>query len=333
MTGFGVGSVALGAGRIAVEIRAVNGRFLDVRVRVPHELGELAITAESEARKRLARGRCDISVRVEGNVFPLPLMDKERARQAFRSLVELRDELTPGADVPFSMLASVPNLFVSPEARDSEPARNAVRAAVMVALDDLDVMRRQEGEAISHDLSHRLSLVRALLDRIGERGPDALATLGRRFRERLARVRAVLDETGLAEEAEPGHSLDPARIEQELVLLVERSDTSEELVRLRSHLDQLLAYIGDETAGGPKAAPSNIPAGGPKAAPSHVPAGGPKATPSHVPIGRRLDFLLQEMAREINTIGAKSQDLSIAHAVVELKAEIERMREQVQNVE
>src|SRR6266496_1003315 len=298
MTGFGVGRVALGAGRVVVEIRTVNGRFLDVRVRSAHELGEVAMTAEREVRKRLSRGRCEISLRAEGNIFPPSAIDKERARQAFRSLIELRDELAPGAEVPFSMLSSVPSLFVAPEARDYEPARNAVRAAVICALDDLELMRRQEGETIARDLCHRLSLVRTQLDRIAERAPELLVGQARRFREWLARVRAVLDETSLTDESEHATAIEPTRIEEELVLLVERSDTSEELVRLRSHLDQLRAYIGDEE-----------------------------------PVGRRLDFLLQEMAREINTIGAKSQDLSIAHAVVEFKAEIERMREQVQNVE
>src|SRR5258706_15307052 len=111
MTGFGLGNASLGAGRVVVEVRAVNGRFLDVRVRMPRELGELSVMVESEARKRLSRGRCDIGVRVEGSVLSGPAIDKERAREAFRSLVELRDELSPGADVPFSMLSAVPDLF------------------------------------------------------------------------------------------------------------------------------------------------------------------------------------------------------------------------------
>ena len=123
--------------------------------------------------------------------------------------------------------------------------------------------------------------------------------MARSSRDRLGRIPALL--AGPTEGGpDPGRdiAIDPARIEQELVLLMERSDITEELTRLGSHADQMTAYMQEDE-----------------------------------PLGRRLDFLLQEMAREINTIGAKSQDLRTSHAVVELKAEIERMREQVQNVE
>jgi uncharacterized protein (TIGR00255 family) len=130
----------------------------------------------------------------------------------------------------------------------------------------------------------------------------------RKFKERLARISVVVgDSSG-------GHpsdlAIDPTRIEQEMALLLERSDISEELTRLSSHVEQMVAYMADDESQAGR-------------------------RPSRViqPLGRRLDFLLQEMAREINTIGAKSQDLRIAHLVIELKAEIERMREQVQNVE
>lgn len=288
MTGFGVGSALLGGGRIAIEVRTVNGRFLDVRVRLPYELGDLSSIVESEARRRLSRGRCDIAVRGEGNL-PAPTIDKERARAAYRALVELRDELSPVADVPFSMLSAVPDLFGPSQASSSKAAEDAVRSALGSALDDLDLMRKKEGRAIADDLSQRLAAVRSMMSGIATRAPELLESQAKKFRERLARVSA-----GVADDL----PIDPARFEQELVLLLERSDISEEGVRLASHVEQMAAYLeGDQ------------------------------------PCGRRLDFLLQEMAREINTIGAKSQDLRIAHLVIELKAEIERMREQVQNVE
>jgi len=289
MTGFGVGSALLGGGRIAIEVRTVNGRFLDVRVRLPHELGELSSMVESEARRRLSRGRCDIAARGEGNALPAPAIDKERARAAYRALVELRDELSPGADVPFSMLSAVPDLFGPSQASSSKTAEDAVRSALGSALDDLDLMRKKEGRAIADDLSQHLAAVRNLMSGIATRAPELLDSQAKKFRERLARVSA-----GVADDL----PIDPARFEQELVLLLERSDISEEGVRLASHVEQMTAYLEDDQ-----------------------------------PCGRRLDFLLQEMAREINTIGAKSQDLRIAHLVIELKAEIERMREQVQNVE
>jgi len=302
MTGFGTGNAALGQGSVAVEVRAVNGRFLDVRVRLPQELADLAVMVEGEARKRLSRGRCDITIRTEGNVSMGPSLDKERARRAYRTLLELRDELVPGAEVPFSMLSTVPELFGAANPSDLEPARRTVLAALASALDDLELMRQKEGAAIAADLETRLTAVRTLAGQIATRAPEIAENMAKKFRERLTRLSAIVGAPPAsgAESGEPGYGagIDPGRVEQELVLLMERSDIAEELTRLGSHTEQMSSYMrGDE------------------------------------PLGRRLDFLLQEMAREINTIGAKSQDLRTSHAVVELKAEIERMREQVQNVE
>ena len=299
MTGFGVGNAALGRGSVTVEARAVNGRFLDVRVRLPQELADLAALVEGEARKKLARGRCDITVRTEGNVASMPSLDKDRARRAYQTLLQLRDELAPGTEVPFSMLSSVPELFGAADASHLEPARRALVGALAAALDDLELMRKKEGSAIFSDLGSRLAAVVKLGNEIAARAPDVAESMARKFRERLQRIAAVVG-SGPAGGGEPGRdiAIDPARVEQELVLLMERSDVTEELTRLASHAEQMMTYMREDE-----------------------------------PLGRRLDFLLQEMAREINTIGAKSQDLRTSHAVVELKAEIERMREQVQNVE
>jgi uncharacterized protein (TIGR00255 family) len=299
MTGFGLGAAPLGRGSVAVEVRAVNGRFLDVRARLPQELTDLATMVESETRKRLARGRCDITVRTEGSVIFAPSFDKERAKRAYHALVELRDEVCPDGDVPFSMLTAVPDLLRPADAPDLEPARRAVETALRLALDGLEAMRKNEGAAIASDLTTRLATVRALTDEVAARAPEITDNMAKKFRDRLARIAGVA--VGTASFAiEPGRevTIDPQRVEQELVLLLERSDITEELTRLGSHVEQMTAYMRDDE-----------------------------------PLGRRLDFLLQEMAREINTVGAKSQDLRTSHAVVELKAEIERMREQVQNVE
>jgi len=293
MTGFGHGTSTLGAGRLIVEVRTVNGRFLDTRVRVPDELQDLAAQVETAVRKRLSRGRCDVAVRIEGDALPAPTIDKERARAAYRDLLALRDELIPGADVPFSMLSAVPDLFPPRGQHDLTAATQAIRHALDGALDDLERMRQQEGAALGDDLQRRLATIRQRLSALAERAPVVLDAQIARFRERVACTWASINEAlGVERRA------DEARLEHELLTWLERSDIAEELTRLGSHAAQLDRYLEDEH-----------------------------------PLGRRLDFLLQEMAREINTIGAKSQDFGIAHAVVELKAEIERMREQVQNVE
>jgi uncharacterized protein (TIGR00255 family) len=287
MTGFGLGEVPLGSGKLGVEIRGVNHRFLDVRVRVPRELAELAGFVEQVARERLTRGRYEVVLRVDGAALGVPVLDRERARAAFKALSELRDELAPGSQVPLELLAAIPDLFVSSVDREIESVREATRGAFETATSALDTMRSREGAALGDDLVRRLERIRHLARDIERRSPDVLEAHRKRLRERADRLRiaAELD-------------VDATRLEQEIAMFAERCDISEELTRLESHCSQLASLLATDEA-----------------------------------IGRRLDFLLQEMAREANTVGAKSPDAHISHSVVEVKAEIERMREQVQNVE
>lgn len=287
MTGFGLGEAPLDGGKLAIEIRGVNHRFLDVRVRAQREFGELTGFVEQVAREKLTRGRYEIALRVDGAGLGAPVLDRERARAAFRAICELRDELAPGTPVPLSLLGAVPDLFVSKADREIDRVREATRAAFEGAVAALDAMRVREGDALREDLTRRLDRVRRLAHDIEQRAPEVVEAHRKRLRERAERLRA-------ASEIE----VDTPRLEQEIALFAERSDICEELTRLASHCAQFAALLGTDEA-----------------------------------IGRRLDFLLQEMAREASTVGAKSPDAQIAHAIVEVKAEIERMREQVQNVE
>jgi len=296
MTGFGIGEALLSGsndaptpsgGKLSVEIRAVNHRYLDVRVRAPNQLPDLATAVETLARERLTRGRFDVTVRVEGAALGAVTINKERARSVFAALSTLRDELAPGTEVPLTLLGAVPDLFVP----FIEQAGDAVRAAVSTAFDSaleaLDAMRVREGLALSDDIVRRLVTVRRLAHSVGQRAPRVVELYQKKLKERAQRLR-------LASDVE----IDPGRLEQELALYADRVDICEELTRLESHTSHFETLLASSDA-----------------------------------VGRRLDFLLQEMAREANTIGAKSQDAEIAHLVVELKAEIERMREQVQNIE
>lgn len=287
MTGFGASAESMGHGKVIVEVRAVNHRHLDVRMRLPKELEAGGMFVEQAARARLSRGRCEICVRLEGPALPPLTLDLPRARAAVDALTRLRDELAPGSDVPLSLLAVVPDLFVPAEEGAVPRLRQAIERALSAALDDMDSMRAREGVALTADLRARAATVLALVDTIRLRVPAAVASHKRRLTER---VRALL--------AEAEANLDLARIEQEIALFADRTDVTEELTRLAIHfqgVDELLS--------------------------------------STVPSGRRLDFLLQEVGREINTIGAKSQDAVIARAVIEAKSELEKMREQAQNVE
>jgi len=198
----------------------------------------------------------------------------------------LRDELSPGSELPLGLLAGFPNLLSSSSMGDPEPLRAALAQAIGTALESLDEMRATEGARLASELGERLQAVRALLSDLSRHGPSLLEAQQKRLEQRLARLVGGVE------------ALDPARLALEVAVLVDRCDTTEEVVRLESHLDQFQALL--HAAG---------------------------------PSGRKLDFLLQEMGREINTIGAKCQDANLSHLVVALKAEVERLREQVQNVE
>jgi len=288
MTGFGAAEHPLGAnGKVGVEVRAVNHRFLDVRVRVPRDLSDLAMYVEQLARAQLSRGRLEISVRVDGSALPFASFDRERAKAAYLALCELRDEVAPNSDVPFSMLNAFPELLTSSADGETSALRDATKQAFSSAVVALDTMRSQEGKILATDLRDRLDRVRLLSKGVATRAPDLVDVYRKKLRERVARLKSAIDA-----------SLDEGRIEAEIVLFADRVDVSEELTRLESHCVQFAALLDSSEA-----------------------------------CGRRLDFLLQEMAREANTTGAKSPDAQVAHAVVEMKAELERMREQAQNVE
>ncbi len=287
MTGLGLGAAPLGDGRLLVELRSLNHRFVDVRVRVPPELGEHSFFVEQLAREQLERGRYDIGVRTEGAAMPPPTLSLDRAKAVYASLAELRDELAPGTELPISALVSLPDVVASAPTGTVDQVRNALRAAFTEALESLALMRSSEGDALETELRLRLERAERCREQIADHAPAVTESYRRRLREKLDRL--VLD---------AGVELDANRLEMEVALLAERSDITEELVRLASHFDQfgkLLGFAG--------------------------------------PIGRKLDFLLQEISREANTIGSKIQDASVAHLVVELKADVERIREQVQNVE
>ncbi|MFC1641124.1 YicC/YloC family endoribonuclease [Myxococcota bacterium] len=287
MTGFGVGEAPLGPGRLSLEIRSLNHRFLDVRVRMPPELSDHGFFLEQLARERFTRGRYDLGVRLESVILPPPAFALDRARSAYQALIALRDELAPGTEVPVGTLASLPDLISSTAVAESEDVQTSLRAALALALERLQEMRRHEGIALKRELVKRLEAARRCRESIAARSEDVIHAYRTRLRDRLCRL--------LVDASIP---VDAGRLEMELAIMADRSDIAEELVRLSSHFDQFERLLNGEDA-----------------------------------VGRRLDFLLQEISREANTVGAKSQDAPLAHLVVELKAETERMREQVQNVQ
>jgi uncharacterized protein (TIGR00255 family) len=287
MTGFGIGDASLGQGRLVVELRSLNHRFLDVRVRLPAELAEHGFFVEQAVRQRLTRGRFEAGVRLEGTWSNSSGLSLDRAKAAYEVLAALRDEVAPGAELPVSALAAFPDLMAPRSAADTDAVRTALAQAIESAVLRLEEMRHREGESLRLELGRRLAAARHLRDQVDQRSRDAASLSRDRMKERLDRL---LSDASVR--------VDVGRLELELAILADRSDFAEELARLDSHFDQFGVLLGAEDA-----------------------------------VGRRLDFLLQEIGREANTIGAKCQDALLSHLIVDLKSEIERMREQVQNVE
>jgi uncharacterized protein (TIGR00255 family) len=286
MTGFGLGEATLRGGRVTAEVRSLNHRFLEIRIRLPPELVDHTFLVEQYCRERLGRGRYDVSVRVDSTALPPLELDLGRARGVYAALGRLRDELSPGSELPLSLLAAVPGILVGADAGGAELMREALTRSLAAALDELDQMRAREGASLASELRARLVELRRLCDALRDQAPGIVLAQERRLSERLARLLGGSD------------GLDPARLTMEVALLADRCDITEELVRLGSHFGQF-----------------------------------EELSVAEGPSGRKLDFLLQEMAREANTVGAKCQDASLSHLVVSLKAEIERLREQVQNIE
>ncbi len=286
MTGFGAGDSPLGEGRLTMELRALNHRFLDIRVRLPAEIAEQVAFVEQLARERLDRGRVDVGVRLTDSALPPPRFSLTRARALYASLQKLSSELSPGTEVPIATLAHFPDLLLESADPGADGVREALKGAFEQALERLQSMREAEGRALSSELKTRLVTLRALVVEMRERAAGFVDVQRAKLRERLDRL------------LNGAVTLDPARMENEIALIADRSDTTEELARLDSHFDQF-----------------------------------EKALDESGPVGRKLDFLLQEMGRELNTLGSKSSDAGVAHLVVEAKTELERIREQVQNVE
>jgi uncharacterized protein (TIGR00255 family) len=282
MTGFGRGVARAGDLQVTVEVRAVNHRFLDVKVRgtAAPVLEELAV---GRVRERLERGAVTVVIAVDRGGPAAAGIDRAAARRVYTELAELARELA----LPPPHLAEVLRVpgVIAAHVVDGDAAAAPVGQALAAALEQLCAHREREGQALAADLAARVDGLRALVAELTTEAAAAAPAIAARLRDRLAEALA------------PG-AVAPDRLAQEVAILVERADVTEELVRARAHLDALAATLVATGA-----------------------------------VGRRLDFLLQELGREINTTGAKSATAAISARVVQAKAELEKMREQVQNLE
>jgi uncharacterized protein (TIGR00255 family) len=238
----------------------------------------------------------DARLTSEGEALTQLTIDVDRVRAAHAALTELANELTPGMPIPVQALLSLPDLFVSGAAAHRAELEAAAAMAVDAAVADLFRMQEVEGKALAEDMAGRLQRIDALAAEVAERQPAVLV-------KRRARLLAKLEDLLRDARSEEPRELSRLRVEQEIVLLADKYDTTEEKTRLGSHVAQCLSALG--------------------------PAGN-RERPA--PAGKRLDFLLQEISREISTMGAKSEDAEIAQLVIDMKTEAAKLREQVQNI-
>ena len=292
MTGFGRASMRLGSLGFDIEVRSVNHRHLDARVRVPRILSSCEADLRARVQQRISRGKVDLSLTTsdDSSVSARVEIDRGVAEEYGRAARDLADIDAVEGSLTVDKLIGLPGVtrLAEPELPLDE-LLEVLLGGVDQALDALLAMRASEGKAIERDLMLRLDRVEALADSIEQRSELVCVAVRDRLRKRTEQLRL---ETGL---------LDEARLHQEIVIAADRLDVTEEIVRLRSHIEQFREIVQAAGVG--------------------------------VPVGRRLDFLLQEFGREANTVGSKGSDSAIAHDVVELKAELERIREQVQNIE
>ncbi len=293
MTGFGRAAFEVADIAFELEVRSVNHRHFDFRVRLPRQFTLWEQELRTQAQQTFARGKVDLSIVTSGSMRELSSrvqIDLALVQQYVAAVdtIQKENHLERGLDA--ARLLTLPGVIRLEEAEFSEDlVRDALRTAVQRALEAADAMRVAEGKHLEVELVTRLESFAVQLASIEQRSSRVQEQARERLRKRAEQLR---DETGI---------LDEARLHQEIVFWADRLDLTEESVRLRSHLDQFRTML--------------------------------RTAALAQPVGRKLDFLIQEMGREVNTIGSKANDGPIAHTVVELKTELERIREQVQNIE
>jgi uncharacterized protein (TIGR00255 family) len=286
MTAFARREIVTPSGGLVWELRAVNHRYLELSFKLPDELRAIEPAARELITKRIGRGKVDCHLRLAAREGVEGVLDEQLVARLM-ALAHKTDELAAAAGssvAPWRMvdLLRWPGVFKS-AAVDAEGLQKAALALLTEALSELSTTRTREGAQLAAIVRQRLDAMEEIAARVGALLPE----VRQNFRDRLlARLKDVRDE------------LDPARLEQEMLLFAQKTDVDEELDRLVMHINEVRRVFDEKGQ-----------------------------------IGRRLDFLMQELNREANTLGSKAADVRVTNAAVDLKVLIEQMREQVQNIE
>ena len=288
MTGFARADGEVCGRGVEVEVKSVNHRYLDLKIRLPRELAGLETKVAGICRALLARGHVEVSVTMSPGDAPVEVMvNRELAEGMVAALRQLKDELKLAGEPDLSLLASQKDvILIKPSGLSDEDAEPEISALVTSAIQSLKQMRAKEGALLTEDLLARITTIETGFRELEPLAKDVPIA----YREKLERR--------LAELTAGGSAVEPERLAHEVAIFADRSDVTEELVRGISHVAQFRAAL---TGDGPR--------------------------------GRKLDFMTQEIFREINTVASKAQNPDMSALAVKIKTELEKIREQVQNLE
>lgn len=289
MTGYGKGQLSDSFGVISIEIKSLNHRYFDFSAKVPRGYVFLEEKLKDIVRKKVIRGKCDVILNVEGfDHLENVCVNNEVADAYFNALVDLKRQYNLVDEISISLLSRFPDVLVADKLElDEGLFTSKVENVLNLALDDLIMMRKREGQMLKIDIGSRLDLVLSIVNDIEHRIPDILNSYKYKLKQN---INDFINDEKLV--------IDENRILTEIAIFADKIAVDEETVRIKSHIDQFRNLLESDGE-----------------------------------VGRRMDFLVQELNREVNTIGSKVQDVNISSMIVELKVQLEKIREQVQNIE
>lgn len=288
MTGYGRGEVDHAGTKISVELNSVNRKQSDIVINLPRDFAALEPRIRQVINEKISRGRMNVMIGLQegANGASALALDIALARSYHQAMLTLQKELSAPGEITIGTILQAPGVMRSPEhSVKPEEAWPAVQQALGTALGELIKMREREGKHLAKDLIHRLKTLRQATKEIRALYPEVVKKHRATLRERLEKAGLDLP-------------LDDERLLKEVTIFADRSDVSEELTRLESHLAQFAHHLR-----------------------------------KNEPVGRTLEFITQEIFRELNTLGAKSNDAEISQRVVACKSELEKIREQILNLE
>jgi uncharacterized protein (TIGR00255 family) len=289
MTGFGRGVVQEIDFAVTIELKTVNNRFLDISLRLSGEMQALESTVKRQIGNRLSRGRVDVNLTYERTTEINYELNRPMITGFLAAMKQMQDEFSLSGEPDLNVIARLPSVLLPKKDDLNEEFIVGVEKALNTALDDLEKMRENEGEMLRSELNFRLSEIENRLPTIETES----ATVAEEYRVRL--TKKISD---FLSKSDSQIELDQGRLAQEVAYLADRSDISEEIQRLKSHIEHFRQIMTEEKE-----------------------------------VGKRLDFLTQELNREANTIASKTTNLIVKENALAIKSEIEKIREQVQNVE